>query len=75
LSITEVLFVITKALKWRKDMAKRSFDEWKKLVNEWLLIMVGMTADDLPDIDYYNMWSDGVSPKNAASKAKKNAFE
>ena len=56
-------------------MAKRSFEEWKNEVDRVLEEKTGMTSSDLPDINYYGLWEEGVSPKSAALKAKKNAFE
>ncbi len=56
-------------------MAKLSFDDWKKSVNNEIVRQMGMEADDLPDYTYRDCYDDGVSPKTAATRAIKNARE
>lgn len=52
-----------------------SFSEWKRLVDEavWDKAFVGI--DDLPDVPLRDWYDDGISPKNAASRAIRSARE
>ena len=43
-----------------------TFDQWQLRVDNMLLGMCGLTADDLADYPSYDLWADGVSPKEAA---------
>jgi hypothetical protein len=52
-----------------------TFEQWKAKVEEVLRFCYGVSADDLPDVDYYSMWEDDVSPRNAARRAIRNAME
>lgn len=53
---------------------KFTFEEWKRLVDVKVAdILGGLTTDDLPDMDYYQMYLDKISPTNAAKKAISNA--
>ncbi len=56
-------------------MPKLSFDTWKARVQQYVLKQTGMTCDDLPDVDYYSMWENGDSPREAATEAIKYAME
>ncbi len=52
---------------------KATFEEWKKLVDKEVIARTGMSADDLPDYAYRDCYDDGVSPKNTAARAIRNA--
>jgi len=56
-------------------MQKRTFDEWKSVVDQEIEKLCGMSADDLSDWDYWQSWDDGESPKHAATKAVKNSLD
>lgn len=48
----------------------QGFDAWKGRVNlEIARLAGGLVADDLPDVDYYAMYDDGATPKEAARDA------
>ena len=49
-------------------MARRSFEDWMKAVNQHLLSICGMEADDLPDAAYRDNYDEGTSPKAMAKK-------
>jgi hypothetical protein len=40
-----------------------------KKVNQTIEAAVMLSADDLPDVAYHDMWEDGWSPKEAAMEA------
>lgn len=50
-------------------MVKLTFEQWKKLVDQAVVALCGLSSDDLPDVDYYTWYSQGVTPKAAAKKA------
>lgn len=50
-----------------------TFQEWKRDVNRELARTSGLTADDLPDFDYYNAWADGESAADAAREVLEEA--
>jgi len=51
-------------------MAKRTFEEWMKLVDIIIADKVGgLTSMDLPDIDYSTMWRENKTPTAAANRA------
>lgn len=50
-------------------MAYRTFDEFMKVVNKYMLNNIGAEADDLPDYCYYDSWSAGISAKETAEEA------
>lgn len=54
---------------------KTSFDEWKRMVDAFLCARIGLDSECLPDMPYYDWYADGVSAKNAASKAIRRAVE
>lgn len=54
-------------------MPKRTYEEWKREVNIYILTLAGVTSEDLPDTDYTGMYQSGVSPKVAAKRAIRNA--
>ena len=51
----------------------QGFQAWLGVVNQILLGMCGMTSDDLPDASYHDWYDAGLSGKEAAVKALKNA--
>lgn len=56
-------------------MPKQTFEQWKAAVNKWIAARVGLSADDLPDWDYYGHWVDGTTPRNAAAAVIRAAKE
>lgn len=50
-------------------MGEVSFDMYMSAVNRILSDAVMLSAQDLPDIAYYDMYNDGVSPAEAAQEA------
>jgi hypothetical protein len=54
---------------------KKTFEQWMKEVDNILARTVGLTSLDLPDCCYRDWYDDGMTPKSAASKAKKGAME
>jgi hypothetical protein len=54
---------------------KRTFEDWMKEVDGWLLLRCGLTHDDLPDWRYYDDYEDGVKAWRSAAKAIKYAQE
>lgn len=51
------------------------FDEWMAKVDGKLVVRVGLSSADLPDVAYAEMYEDGLSPAGAAARAIKNARE
>lgn len=49
----------------------KNFDVWMKAVNQQLILICGMSSDDLADCPYSDWWEDGMSVKGAARKAIK----
>lgn len=50
-----------------------SFDEWLKRVDRFVTRNFGIGLDDLPDVDYMDMYENRVRPIYAANKALRNA--
>lgn len=50
-----------------------TYDEWKRLVDEVIRGRVGVSADDLPDVDYDGLFQSGNTPNQAARFALKEA--
>jgi hypothetical protein len=48
---------------------RKTFEQWMAEVNAECSRRVGLTADDLSDINYAELHERGTSPKVAASKA------
>ena len=48
---------------------KLTFEQWKKQVNNILLVLVGLDSECLPDVDYYSWYQNGDSPTRAARRA------
>ncbi len=55
--------------------AKISYDAWKHQVNQEVIRLCGMQADDLDDWCYVLDWHHGHTPKQTAKRAIKNAKE
>lgn len=49
-----------------QQQQRRDFDAWKKQVDSVLLSICGLSGDDLADVDYYSMFENDYSPKDAA---------
>jgi len=52
-----------------------TFEQWKSLVNQYVVAKCGMDCDDIDDWNYTDAYRDGVSAKVAASRAIRNAME
>lgn len=48
---------------------KRSFEDWMASVDRQVSASVGLSADDLPDVDYYSLYESGATPASAAREA------
>jgi len=48
-------------------MAKKTFAQWRKAVDEQICKRVGLNADDLPDYDYVGAYESGRAPAGVAS--------
>lgn len=49
---------------------KRTFEEWKKLVDAHVSALLGLGIDDLPDlVDAQREYSEGTTPSQFAVKA------
>lgn len=54
---------------------KLTYEQWMKQVNDALYKKCGMGADMLPDWNYRDDYTDGVSPTSCAAHAIRNAKE
>jgi hypothetical protein len=52
---------------------KKTFKEWMDEVNKLLEAKCGLSADDLPDVCYRDMYDAGKRPSTAANAAWRNA--
>lgn len=43
-----------------------TFAQWQRKVNRWVLGICGVTTEDLADYPSWDLWADGVSPREAA---------
>ena len=50
-------------------MKNKSFEDWMTKTNEWLAKICGCISDDLPDAAYYDMFENGLTPREAATQA------
>jgi hypothetical protein len=50
-----------------------TFDQWKRLVNRYLLSRTGLTSEDLPDASYWDSWASGVLPNDMADEVIETA--
>lgn len=55
------------------SMLPTPFDEWRKQVDRIIRHRIGLTADDLPDYDYWQAWYAHMSAARCAREAIKNA--
>lgn len=42
-----------------------TFEKWMERVDQVILDISGFSSQDLPDKAYWDMWNDGVSPREA----------
>jgi len=58
-------------------MKRMSFEQWKEIVNYQIRILTKQLFDSttLPDIDYFSLYSQQTTPKQAAKLAIRNALE
>ena len=50
---------------------KLTYEQWKRQVDNVLLVLVGLESECLPDVDYSAWYRQGVSPTAAAKRAIK----
>lgn len=53
---------------------ERTYEEWKRQVNNHVHALSGLDADDLDDWDYQTAYIQGVAPSVAAKRAVRNAM-
>lgn len=56
-------------------MPRKSFEDWLKDVDAIIQARTGLSREDLPDIDYHSIYSDGKNALTAANRAIRNAKE
>jgi hypothetical protein len=54
---------------------RMTFEQWKKQVDREITSRVGLSADDLPDIDYRGLFMTKNTPRQAAVFAIRNAAD
>lgn len=54
-------------------MGKTKFEAWMERVDAAIESWYGLSSDDLPDVEYYDMFEDGWTPGDAAQYALDNA--
>lgn len=47
----------------------RTFEAWKKQVDDEMFSMFGLLTDDIPDFDYYSAYQRNINPRRVASAA------
>lgn len=52
-----------------------TFEEWMRLVDEFVRRISGLSVHDLPDCCFADWYEDGVSAKVAARRALRGAME
>ncbi len=52
-----------------------TFEAWMKQVNLRIENTIGLSSDDLPDINYRDLYDNEVNPSTAAWEAIKGAME
>jgi hypothetical protein len=52
-----------------------TFEDWKEAVDDAVEAEVGLSCDDLPDINYRDRYDDGESPEDTAKYAIQYAME
>lgn len=53
----------------RNGVRKKTFEEWKSIVDSILLEKVSMTSEELPDMPYRRWYDEGKTPAMAARGA------
>jgi len=56
-------------------MTKKTFEEWMKEVDRAVKTKADLSVHDLPDCPFSDWYTDGKTPKGAATKALKMADE
>lgn len=56
-------------------MAERNFEDWLKRVDAIIQAKVGLSREDLPDIDYHGYFMQGMNCDRVAKIAIRNAKE
>lgn len=51
-----------------KKVKEMTFDQWMYRVDQIIMRKVSMTHDDIPDKDYYSMWSSETSPAECVTQ-------
>lgn len=46
-----------------------TFESWMNRVDQYLVNELGLDSQDLPDINYMDLYESGESPREAASEA------
>ncbi len=54
---------------------KKTFEQWKREVDEELYDLCGLDSDGLPDWQYKTAYEEKMSPKRAARAVLRNARE
>lgn len=54
---------------------KKTYEQWKREVEQALERFVGMDSESMPDVDYQGMYREGLSPVKAARRAIRRAQE
>jgi hypothetical protein len=49
---------------------KLTFEQWMEKINSWLIIEIGLTTDDLPDMCYIDFYESGTSPREMIEEIK-----
>lgn len=49
-------------------MPELSFADWNTAVDRELIRLAGLTADCLADYPSYDLWNDGLTPREAAEE-------
>lgn len=52
---------------------KLTYDEWYEKIDSFIGEWIGLGVDDLPDMNYRDMYDQGDSPRDAALAAMENA--
>lgn len=50
----------------------KTFQQWLEEIDDILAIRIGLSHNDLDDWTYYDAWSDGMSPNEAAQEVLEN---
>jgi hypothetical protein len=47
-----------------------TFDQWIQKINKLLILEIGLTTDDLPDMCYMDFYESGTSPEEMIEEIK-----